>query len=297
MVAPLLTHRNERETLADIPVRNLSSTPAGPSMSTDCVASIDPAPAATGAAADPTYAVVLHERMRQLINSLVAEAAGDLQVREYRDARYLLRPGFSLEHQFFAPLTPGVAKLKIQGFRQQWGATEVEVSDQYAVLFVPLTASFWQRVLRIRPGLKIQIGIPQAAAAVSVSEVRVFIEPVGYDRKMALTLSEETAPQLLESLRTFFQAQPERRGQARLPFEKAVQIIPVLDDCTKGDAVFRAPRHFRSRQKFTCPVNPARDRSTCCCLAGRPTTRQVCPPRLCERRRARTAVMKWDYDF
>ena len=99
------------------------------------------------------------------------------------------------------------------------GRTEVEVSDQYAVLFIPLTASFWQRVLRIRPGLKIQIGIPQAAA-VAISEVRVFIEPVGYDRKTALTLSEETAPQLLESLRTFFQAQPERRGQARLPFKR-----------------------------------------------------------------------------
>ena len=92
-------------------------------MSTDCVAAaVDPAPAAIGAAADPTYAVALYERMQQLIKSLVAEAAGDLQVREYCNARYLLRPGFSLEHQFFAHLTPGVAKLKIQGFRQQWGA-------------------------------------------------------------------------------------------------------------------------------------------------------------------------------
>ena len=54
--------------------------------------------------------------MRQLINRLVAETAGDIEVREYRNARYLLRPGHSLEHQFFARLAPGVAKLKIEGF-------------------------------------------------------------------------------------------------------------------------------------------------------------------------------------
>ena len=73
----------------------------------------------------------------------------------------------------------------------------------------------------IRPGLKVAIDIPQGATG-AISEVRVRIEPVGCGREAALAVMEETAPKLLDSLRTYFQAQPERRSQARLPFDQGL---------------------------------------------------------------------------
>ena len=167
-------------------------------------------------------------------------------MREHRNARYLLRPGHSLEHKFFAQLAPGVAKLKVEGFRLQWNAAWVEICERQVVLLAPLTGTFWQRLMGVRPGLKISIDIPESAAS-AVSEVRVLIQPVECGRETAVALMEETAPLLLESLRTFFQAQPERRGQARMPFDQTVQVSPVWDDRTVGNPVVARARDISMR--------------------------------------------------
>ncbi len=214
-----------------------------------------PAPAGV-ALADPTLAVTMAGRMRQLINGLVAGAAGDLEVREFRNARYLLRPGCSLDHQFFARLAPGVAQLKVDGFRLQWAAAEIEVNERRVVLLIPTAVTLWQRMAGKKPGLKIQIDILKVASG-AVSEVRVHMEPVDCGREAAAALLEERAPALLESLRTFVQAQSERRNQARLPLDKAVQVIPVLDDCTEGDAVVSRVQDISMRgMRIHMPCQP-----------------------------------------
>ena len=156
--------------------------------------------------------------MRQLINRLVAETAGDIEVREYRNARYLLRPGHSLEHQFFARLAPGVAKLKIEGFCLQWNAKQLERDERCVVLLAPFSPTFWQRMTGIKPGLKIQIDVPPTSGASAVSKLRVFIQPVHCDREAALAIMEEAAPELMDSLRTYFQAQPEQRRPGAAAF-------------------------------------------------------------------------------
>ena len=154
-------------------------------------------------------------------------------------------------------MAPGVAKIIIDGFRLQWNAALVEMSPRQVVLLAPLMGTFWQRLVGGRPGLKICIDIPEAAAG-AVSEVRVLIQPVECGREVALVLMEETAPVLLESLRTFFKAQPERRRQARLPFDQTVQVSPVSDDYSLGAAVVSRARDISMQgMRIHMPCRPS----------------------------------------
>jgi hypothetical protein len=211
-------------------------------------------------AADAAFPTTTRARMRQLINGIVAGAAGDLEVREYRNARYLLRPGCRLEHQFYARLARGVSKLMVEGFQLHWKAKLVEWEEQRVVLLVPLAGTLWQRLTGVRPSLKIGIDMPQAAAA-GVSAVRVRIEPVECGREAALGVMEETAPKVLDSLRTFFQAQLERRSQARLPLDEVMEVAPVLDGSQEGDAVASQARDISMQgMRFHSPCQPLSER-------------------------------------
>jgi serine/threonine protein kinase len=236
-----------------------------------------PASSLSDAFGNPSYPATMRARMRQHINGLVAGAAGDLEVREHRNARYLLRPGHILEHQFFAQMAPGVAKLKVEGFRLRWNAAWVEISPRRVVLLAPLSRTFWQRLTGVRPGLKICIDIPQAAAG-AVSEVRVLIQPMECGREAAVVLMEETAPVLLESLRTFFQAIPERRRQARLPFNQTVQVSSVGDDCTEGAAVVSQTKDISMRGiAIHMPCQPSSQQVNIR-LPGDPSDQAACLP-------------------
>jgi hypothetical protein len=206
--------------------------------------------------ADSTFSMTTRARMRQLINGLVAGAAGDLEIREYRNARYLLRPGCYVEHQFFARLARRVSKLMAEGFQLEWDAKLVELDEQRIVLLVPLPGKLWQRLMGIRPSLKVCIDLPQTAATVA-SEVRVRIEPAECGQEAALVVMEETAPKVLDSLRTFFQAQPERRCQARLPLDQIMEVAPVLDGCGEGKAIQSQARDISMQgMKFYLPCQP-----------------------------------------
>ncbi len=210
--------------------------------------------------ADSTFHTTTRARMRQLINGLVAGAAGDLEVCEYRNARYLLRPGCHLEHQFFARLARGVFKLMIEGFQLQWNAKMEEFNEQRAVLLVPLSIRFWQRLLGIQPSLKVFISMPQAAAT-GASQVRVRIEPLGCGREAARGVMSEAAPKVLDSLRTFFHAQPERRSQARLPLDQIMEVAPALDGCSEGDVIQAQARDISMQgMKLCLPCQPPSQR-------------------------------------
>ena len=235
-----------------------------------------PAPP-TGALADPDVTPQTLTTMRQAINGLVVGAAGDLEVREHHNIRYLLRPGRSLDHQFFAKPPPGAEKVLVEGFRRQWRA-EMTESDgaQFTLTVAAPGVAAWQRLLGLRPALRVRVETAKAGPA--MTEVRVSIEPVRCGPDAAARLLEETAPQLLESLRAFFQAQPERRNQARLPFEQAVQVQPLFDDQTLGDAVVSQARDISLRgMGLTMPCQPPSMR-VCIRLPGETPAEEVDVP-------------------
>ena len=90
-----------------------------------------------------------------------------------------------------------------------------------------------------------------------MTDVQVRIEPMRRGRDAANQLLEERGPELLESLRTFFQALPERRNQARLPFEQTVRVLPVYDDQSEGEAVVSRAKDISMRgMGLTMPCRP-----------------------------------------
>ena len=110
-----------------------------------------------GAPADLTVTPRTRATIRQVINGLVVGAAGELEVREYHNIRYLLLPGRSIDHQFFAKLPAGTEKLRLDGFRQQWRGGPVESDGGRFTLQVASPGAVWRRLLGLRPGLKVRV--------------------------------------------------------------------------------------------------------------------------------------------
>ena len=211
--------------------------------------------AVPGAQTDLTVTPRSRTTMRQVINGLVVEAAGELEVREYHNIRYLLLPGRSIDHQFFAKLPVGTEKLRLDGFRQQWRGGPVEADGGRFTLEVASPGVVWRRLFGLRPGLRVRVETAHAGAA--MTDVQVRIEPMGRGREATNQLLEERGPELLESLRAFFQALPERRNQARLPFEHTVRVLPVYDDQSEGEAVVSRAKDISMRgMGLTMPCRP-----------------------------------------
>ncbi len=208
-----------------------------------------------GAPADLTVTPRTRATIRQVINGLVVGAAGELEVREYRNIRYLLFSGRSIDHQFFAKLPAGTEKLRLDGFRQQWHGSAVEADGRRLTLQVASSGGVWRRLLGLQAGLKVRIDTERAGA--EMTDVQVRIEPAHRGGEAADRILEERGPELLESLRTFFQALPERRNQARLPFEQTVRVLPVYDDQSEGEAVVSRTRDISMRgMGLTMPGRP-----------------------------------------
>jgi serine/threonine protein kinase len=184
--------------------------------------------------------------MRQAINRLVAVAAGELEVREHQNIRYLLHPGKYLAHEFFARLPPGVGRLRLDGFRQEWRASPMRADGPGVAYLVSLSSGSWQRLWRMQPGLKVLIEMAPPAPPAALTEITVRLEPVrcGADAERIL---EELGPQLLKSLREHCQALPERRNQARLRFEQPVRVAPVLDGRDLGDEILSQAKDISLR--------------------------------------------------
>ena len=195
-------------------------------------------------------------RMRQAINGLVAAAAGDLEVREFQNTRYLLHPGRSLEHQFFARLPPGVGRLRLDGFRQEWRAERLKSAEPGYAFLVSLPGGAWERLMGQRPGLKIHVSVPPPAPATALTEVSVRIEPAR-GGGAAAQLLEESGPQLLKSLREHLQALPDRRNQARLRLEGSVVVSPRMDGETPGEEIVAQAKDVSLRgMGLFMPVRP-----------------------------------------
>jgi len=87
--------------------------------------------------------------------------------------------------------------------------------------------------------------IPTKAGA--LAEIAVRMEPMRRGGDAAARLLEETGPLLLESLRKFCQAKPERRIQARLPFVRSVNVVPLMGDRRVGDVVVSETKDISMR--------------------------------------------------
>ncbi len=188
-----------------------------------------PGQAAQALTASPVTAVA-DVTPEEVLARVLAGAAGGRQMGKHDRVHYVLQPGDLLEHRCAARLPPGVARLKLDGFVQQWGAEVVREAEDQFVLRLGLPGSFWQRCLGTQPGLEVQVRLLPQRRATTLTEVNVALRPVGCGRDQAVRVLGETGPGVLESLRNFLQAYPEQRRGQRLRWEGKVTVCQVPDD-------------------------------------------------------------------
>jgi serine/threonine protein kinase len=159
----------------------------------------------------------------RLVEELVAQCGRGADVRDFGPLRYRLRNGARIEHQCCARLVPGTVKLKLEGFREQWGA---ELKAQQTTLFtfmVRVPGSLWQRCLGNTPHLEVRVRLlPPLSEPSALTPLSIIVEPVGCAAEKGAHHLQKLGPQLLQSVRHCLQAEA-AGGQERHPFE-----VPVL---------------------------------------------------------------------
>jgi serine/threonine protein kinase len=163
-----------------------------------------------------------------LLPSVIASAAGAMQVEEYHHIHYLVQPGEQLQHRCAAWLPPGVAQLKLGSFAREWHAQITHCEPSRILFYLPMRGSFWQRCLGREVGLEVQVQLaPPRLREGKMTQVSVLLRPRGCRKDQAQELLWEVGPRLLDSLRSYLQASPEQREQPRLLCHQPVQIAPV----------------------------------------------------------------------
>jgi serine/threonine protein kinase len=171
----------------------------------------------------------------RLVEDLVSQCSRGADVREHGPIRYRLRNGHRIEHQCCARLVQGTAKLKLEGFREQWAA---EVKKKEATFFaykVRVPGSLWQRCLGGTPHLEVQVRLWPATAS-ALTPISISIEPVGCTAERAAYYLEKVGPQMLQSARNFLQPEPST-GQERHPFEGPVHFHPLAEGGQPGEPI------------------------------------------------------------
>jgi hypothetical protein len=167
----------------------------------------------------PTPPPILNRTLRDLVR----QAAAGAQVCEFNNQRYLLYPGQKVEHHCFARLVASTIKLKLDGFRQQWNAKAVQRDAHCSIYQLPLPGTMMQRLLGRQPLLEVKVELlPCDSRAANLTPLLLTLTPQGSDKPDEV-LSQLTVP-LLENLRNYLQAAPERRRQERWPTDYTATV-------------------------------------------------------------------------
>jgi serine/threonine protein kinase len=178
------------------------------------------------------------QRVRDVLAPLIEAASEDAIVYENRGLRYLELPGPILEFQGCASVVPGTARLRLDGFREQWKGRALGTDAGGFVFELSTTGNLWQRCLGATPALELRIHL--ATSQASLTELRVAIKPKNCSSAQAKEMVRDVAPRVLESLHQCLQVLPDRRREARLPLEMDVEVRPLAEDGEMG-----RPMHAR----------------------------------------------------
>jgi serine/threonine protein kinase len=163
---------------------------------------------------------------REPLNELLANAGRGQEMRSAGLIHYRLAPAQHLEQRAVARLPAGMVKLKLEGFREQWQATEVSRSDRRVVYQLQSKSNLWDRCLGRAPGLQVEVRIGTTEAISGLSPVRIRLDPIDCNRTRAEQMLGELGPTLLSSLQTYLHTQSEKAAQERFPLTQQITLQP-----------------------------------------------------------------------
>jgi hypothetical protein len=182
---------------------------------------------------------------RQVVADLVARAAQGADVQAFGDLRYRLLPGPTpvIEHQCFARLVPGTARLKLNGFREQWHAEPLRREENLFVFHLALSGNLWQRCLGSVPGIDVEVRLLPPATASSLTSITVTLTPTSCNAARGAELLRGVGPLVLGTLRNYLQAQS-LPDLERFPFAGPVLVSLLCDGQPVGEPVAVAAREI-----------------------------------------------------
>jgi serine/threonine protein kinase len=169
--------------------------------------------------------VVVNDAWRGAIDEIVHAAGRGHQILSVGNIHYRFTPGVSLEHRAWARLAPGMARLKLAGFREQWHAEVVEDSSTRWRLAIKTSSSFLERCMGRTPTIHIELclGTPRDSHA-NMTPLRLTVEPKDFNKGKADPILQEVGAKMLASLHSFFGCTCEFGDQERYPIAQLVQV-------------------------------------------------------------------------
>jgi hypothetical protein len=159
------------------------------------------------------------------VEELVYAAGQGHHILSQGQLHYRIAPGHSIEHRSSARLAPGMARLKLAGFKEQWKARTVSRTESAWRVDIRIKSSLLESWLGRAPGLEVEVilGEPRDPAA-NLTPVRVTIEPVDCGRGRAEHVLGEYGPAVLTSLQTYLSFHGDRAAQERFPISQVARV-------------------------------------------------------------------------
>jgi hypothetical protein len=135
-----------------------------------------------------------------------------------------------LQARLTVGLSREVTRLRLQGFLQRWNADVVREKKSRLVVHLPAPQCSWLHENDVRPMLELQVKLARLLGDANLTEVRLFFQTLDGDRKRRHEIDKVVGPLLLDSIRSHFEQNSNKRGQERLPWYHSLCVWPVLED-------------------------------------------------------------------
>jgi serine/threonine protein kinase len=165
--------------------------------------------------------------VEQVVAALASESVLPVSAGPRLPAPGIVAAGVQFEYRYPIRLVPGVTRLKVHGFRKHWNARVAHEDDSVFVFHLNLPAPGPPGSPPVTLEVRLQVR-PADGPATGMSESHVLIRPLKEPPPAAARALESFAPRLLDSLRSFLQASPERRAEERWACPQPLRVYPLL---------------------------------------------------------------------
>jgi hypothetical protein len=172
------------------------------------------------------------------VTELILTTANALKICEYNQLRYLILPGNTVEHRCPIRMIPGGLRLKLHDFAKQYTGMVVRQDDSTYQCRIPASRNLWQRCFGGESGMEVHVLLqPLPEPIPQMVEAVVRVHPYGSANARLTNEITQIGPNLIESVRTYLQAEPDQRGRERWPCQQPVHVYPVYPDLQVGNAI------------------------------------------------------------
>jgi serine/threonine protein kinase len=163
------------------------------------------------------------------VSELVKEVLASLpssQVNGNGSSRY---PSEGLKQRFLFPTLPAaMVQLKLDGFRQEWGAELASATGDSLVYHLNAPRSAWQLFRNQQAGLAVTVGLEAAQRKeTKLALATIQIRGLGGSKAQEESMLVEFGPRLLESICSYLQVRPDARASERHAFCQSIQVYSV----------------------------------------------------------------------